>query len=1116
MRLKKPQRYKYIRSVAKALARIPEGKKKTSSLLPFSFMDDAFANGTFRCMGGGVPVPGDATRCGVQSYAGFSCRPGQEICNPLIFGAKCADKNNPDCAICSRNATTAWCYRNTRVGTSSQLNFVYDAIGSTEWNRLKTEMDQFCSLAAAGSDQVQEAQYLALDACNIVQEQSRINVQRNLIAEEYSRPANATREEDPVDTGDGSPEGPAAAALAEGDAVDLDAAPGAGILPVSEDEANATLTDVDPDADEGETETPEPDAAAAEGEILESSDIGGLVELTERRTGFSQTGVNNMAMGPMCNINEGDMAILRERRRMPDGQIRVLLEFTEGYFAENNICPGGVVNGINGRPQVWINVTENDEPFQDPAVDDIPADLLIKSGGSLAADTVVEVRDIDERSGMFLGEGSFEECRLPPGTQGRLIRSQEHEEYTDFQVAEVQFPRAVLDRYCPGVRDDGVVRFVSNRSDDVYPFDRNYGDTDPAVAALISGEEGTPTTRGVVLTGDGDGTADEDPAPDQIDGDPLDTPVIADDTTVVPDAEDDVVVTPDPAGTADENAALAAEVTDVIMGDTDPDPEPETPTTRGLEYGSFVQINLRQGDLRDDVAYTLYSSRPGNSYCGPDTSQYNQHRVTCNFSITSSDTPRAEGIIVGRQPADFYRGTNWEDYGRVPVIQFSEETWSRFCNLDDESELQAIKDFYADGGCGENQMGGPFRVRMPDAGVDEFSRSPFGPRAEGPLSADLQGLADELGIEVPEDRRYVPTAAPGDLAVTPGAIEGPTPIAATTDTEGDDLVGVIPLDGDTATDVTDPAVSRMLSAVEEAETELATSELASGTGAHTHDEDCGCDDGPHVEGPGLCDVGGPNAHEINETCERIRSGQTEVPVEAFEWAMQFYRNNLGQLRTSQCWHRDEDGRNSERAEMRADDRWAGVEEALPRGINNRCQMIINDTRPRQPGNPAGAHRRSMYFIDLCSGDVVKSWMNMGTGTPYANAANQRSTLAGAFLTAVQTQRFVPCSDTTDANCLRRRADVNRLLAPLSQPNQTRLGLLGMQGSNNRAIADGKPMHVTSYPSSHGCPSIDANLNEQHQIIARLAGGGPSLVVNYAEDQYMDDPATCSTDWTNYE
>jgi len=54
------------------------------------------------------------------------------------------------------------------------------------------------------------------------------------------------------------------------------------------------------------------------------------------------------------------------------------------------------------------------------------------------------------------------------------------------------------------------------------------------------------------------------------------------------------------------------------------------------------------------------------------------------------------------------------------------------------------------------------------------------------------------------------------------------------------------------------------------------------------------------------------------------------------------------------------------------------------------------------------------------------------------------------------------------------------------------------------------MHVSSYRSSWGCPTIDPDVEKRHRIIKKLAENGPSLVVNYGEN--MEDPKDCSTDW----
>lgn len=162
-----------------------------------------------------------------------------------------------------------------------------------------------------------------------------------------------------------------------------------------------------------------------------------------------------------------------------------------------------------------------------------------------------------------------------------------------------------------------------------------------------------------------------------------------------------------------------------------------------------------------------------------------------------------------------------------------------------------------------------------------------------------------------------------------------------------------------------------------------------------------------------------------------------------------------------------------------------------KGIQNTCSFVLNDLTSKYKGSPL---RANAYFVDLCAPSgkgVVKSfYVNKGTGTAHANYADRsgaHTTNPGAYLTADQIVNFVP--NTLSAGY--------RWLSKLFGGMIPSLRMVGLHSTNNDT-ADGKPMHVSPYKSSHGCPSISA---DSVGIMRKLAEKGPSLVMNYGPDQF---------------
>lgn len=171
MSLKLRKRIKYLRQVGKYLSTLKEEPIKTS-LLDF-ILPEAFASSQFRCIGGGVPVPGTQQNCGVSSYAGFSCPDGMEICNPLIFGLLPSEQ-----PLCYANATTSKCYNNTITGQTtffSDARFQSDEVKSA-YEKFERDIDAICS----GQASIQEKPAYKDEACRLVRRQTQVNRARNL------------------------------------------------------------------------------------------------------------------------------------------------------------------------------------------------------------------------------------------------------------------------------------------------------------------------------------------------------------------------------------------------------------------------------------------------------------------------------------------------------------------------------------------------------------------------------------------------------------------------------------------------------------------------------------------------------------------------------------------------------------------------------------------------------------------------------------------------------------------------------------------------------------------------------------------------------------------------
>lgn len=233
-----------------------------------------------------------------------------------------------------------------------------------------------------------------------------------------------------------------------------------------------------------------------------------------------------------------------------------------------------------------------------------------------------------------------------------------------------------------------------------------------------------------------------------------------------------------------------------------------------------------------------------------------------------------------------------------------------------------------------------------------------------------------------------------------------------------------------------------------------------------------------------------------ENCYQLmkKANAGEIPKNALLYSLRYLKANMNELKDRRCLAR-----------------------GGPNGIQNGCQFVMNDLNKRVSGFP---NRSPSYFIDLCHGTdnssnkglVYKTYINRGTGSSnnsYADRGGRRTTVPGAFLTGALTP-FIPYRVTQAYrnigwnNCFQKdsrgRPRVNRPVQDISRCPVTRLALYGAQSSNNSTSAS-KPMHVSPYKSSWGCPSIKA---DERWIMSELHKRGPSLVINYGPQKYHND------------
>lgn len=279
-----------------------------------------------------------------------------------------------------------------------------------------------------------------------------------------------------------------------------------------------------------------------------------------------------------------------------------------------------------------------------------------------------------------------------------------------------------------------------------------------------------------------------------------------------------------------------------------------------------------------------------------------------------------------------------------------------------------------------------------------------------------------------------------------------------------------------------------------------------------------------------CNVEGMT-EEAKRNCELLLSSG-DIPANALKFALEGMRRNATSFQTNGCYNTAEaagdspgfqgmfrDGHPS-MAGMRSPEEF---DRKMANGIRNKCRFIINDAGDRIQDRPGRSCQMKMYVVDLCQpgGPNVRqmwSWMGYGScengrtpaGGEYSNENGVGTTLLGFQVTNDATFPFGSTSDAyvnlrSDAlrNFERDPGNNQRVMVGggVSTHTVPAVSLFGLQGSNSRAMADYKYLHIGAYRSA-GCPSLEPTM-ENYRLIEELARSGPSVVVNYHEDKMED-------------
>ncbi len=711
-KLNKTSRNAYLNELAKSLAKLGNSKRSAHSFEFWNLIDRAYADGRFKCIGGGVPVPAGSRTCGVSEYAGFRCASG-DICNPLIFGVK------PDgTPICHRSASTAWCYKNTRVGTNSSLDLVYEKIGADEWNKLRADLDTICR----DPSQTSEPDYIVRDACEHISYQTQVNVRRNLMNEASTLPRAAGSA-----TGGG-------AAMGE-DAADAEAGvagagtPGDGIGSIAEEATSTTARTATPPAGSRPDTigTPISDFDLKMARDRADYKVEEIVEIAQESVrGYIHP--DRMIAAGRCDFPAGAQGVVRQRS--PEG--RALVEFTPQDWAKN--CSQST--GVDGKYQIWIDdENPSGKQLQRPTAR-VSEPVLTLAGNRYVVNDVVELS-----AGTTAGKSPRNiksECALPPGSQGVVTQRSVHSDGNpttpddnNMTTYIVRFPEALLNEHCPDVESSGDQLIYSViPAMDQHPVTRpTKRPSNETLALKTNGKAPLAVTSTESTAGMGEDSASE--------------------SSLAPTSSIRPKTRPERPVSSEESAAVAAETRRAFTESPDTPAAPSLKVgTTDLGVGQLVELSTGQ----DKRAHTYVLSYEG------------QQAIVCDFN-RDPGRRRPQGLIVERRNLRY-----GDQIYSAPIIEFSESDWNRYCKVTNPALAQQALDWNE-----KNITGRRFSLAWPDN--HPSIPTPFG-KAVSPVSQELQAVADARGLKIPADLRYkAPTGAP-----LPAAIVAPPPVDTGDDT----------------------------------------------------------------------------------------------------------------------------------------------------------------------------------------------------------------------------------------------------------------------------------------------------------------------------------------------
>lgn len=244
----------------------------------------------------------------------------------------------------------------------------------------------------------------------------------------------------------------------------------------------------------------------------------------------------------------------------------------------------------------------------------------------------------------------------------------------------------------------------------------------------------------------------------------------------------------------------------------------------------------------------------------------------------------------------------------------------------------------------------------------------------------------------------------------------------------------------------------------------------------------------------------PGQQQKLRNCEEIVRRKLVPNQNALRYTIKYLTENQGSLRDPSCAVRG----------IEANDRCIACrnEDWVKSGIENGCSFIINDlNRPWKKDRAPG--RTTAYYVDLCTEDPAKMvtpfYVNGGRGPRFSDAPDtstatdgwNKSTLAGAFkIEGTVYGDFVPTRETKYAAIRRRNG--GKIPA---------LRMIGLNSSNNTTESS-KPMHVSPFRTSWGCPGVAESTAE---VFEKIASKGSSLMIAYAGQQYEQKSDSCVND-----